>query len=1349
LLDRVQERPDVEGHIRQLRRQRLKERGNAVYITPQAKANLQAGDETCYPLMEKVDEFLASEQRVFLLLGDSGAGKSTFNRELECHLWEAYKKSGAIPLHISLPIIDKPEHDMIAKQLRRAEFTELQIRELKFHRTFALICDGYDESQQTHNLYTSNRLNQLGEWNAKMVISCRSEYIGTDYRDRFQPGDRNHRSEPALFQEAVMTPFSVGQIQEYITQYVSVHRPLWEADEYKRALDLIPSLKELVKNPFLMSLSLEVLPRIVDPGQDLSATQITRVALYDQFIEHWLERGKKRLGEKKMGPLARAAFESLVDEGFTRNGIDYLKRLSVAIYKEQDGQPIVRYSRYNDEDSWKTRFFNREDEKQLLREACPLIRTGNQHRFVHRSLLEYGLALAVFDPHDWKERMAPESVLARRGSTSSVLSSDESDSKEKVPDIVEQEPDFNSPLAWRSFTRELSVLQFLEERVQQEPLFKQQLFDYIEHSKTDKKWRTAASNAITILVRSGVQFNSVDLRGIKIPRADLSNGVFDSAQLQEADLRNVYFHGCWLRRADLSKALVTGVQFGELPLLEQEDDIQSCVYSPNGNTVAISLDNGKIKVYSTTTWEILWTGEHTNNVVIVAYSPNGDQLASGSWDKTVCLWDTTTGANSHVLRGHGGGIACIAYSPQGDQLASGSDDKTVKLWDLETGDCLHTLAGHTKTVTSIAYSPKGDQIVSGSGDATVRLWSIQTSECLHVLREHFEWISMVVFSPQGDQVASASDDNTVRLWNVATGDRRYTLTGHNRSVQSIAYSPKGDRMVSSSNDKTVRLWDVDTGNCLHTLTGHANEVKKVVYSPQGDLIASCSEDKTLRLWDAESGVCLQTLTGHAGCVKSAVFSPKGDQIVSTSFDSTVRLWEVGAGTSQPTSNGHRGWVRMIQCSPKGDEFASCSDDMTVRLWDVETGACRHILRGHRMIVYCVVYSPQGDQLATSSKDSTVRLWNVETGSCSHTLTGHTMEINRVAYSPQGDQLASGSDDRTVRLWNVKSGECRHVLTGHVYNIRDVVYSPNGQQVASSSNDKTVRLWDVQTGECSFTLSGHSEWIWQFVYSPQGDQIATASYDKTARLWNVKTGECRHILTGHESELKTVAYSPDGGQVVSGSRDGSLRLWDTESGTCLQTLDGHNKPVNSTVFSPQGGLVVSACDDKSVRIWDAASGQCRAVIQDFQGYVQQAAWVETLAGSCIVTGSMDGLVGAWQVDVDGDQCHVRLRWRTVRGELDVKDTIMHDVQGLSQLNNQLLKQRGAVGDPANRLLEASKKVATMTSVVSNIKAVSERTEEPPLIGNVSAEQLEQRAEQAKDPLFRDIVAAIVKDIHGPK
>ncbi|KAF9992439.1 hypothetical protein BGZ80_008554, partial [Entomortierella chlamydospora] len=149
LLDCVQNKPDVETSLRKLRRERLEGRGGDVYISPRAKATPKATDH--FDLTDKVQEFLASDRKVFLVLGDSGAGKSTFNKALEINLWDNYKTNGRIPLFIHLPTIEKPERDLIAEGLRKVNFTESQILELKLHREFILICDGYDESQQTQN----------------------------------------------------------------------------------------------------------------------------------------------------------------------------------------------------------------------------------------------------------------------------------------------------------------------------------------------------------------------------------------------------------------------------------------------------------------------------------------------------------------------------------------------------------------------------------------------------------------------------------------------------------------------------------------------------------------------------------------------------------------------------------------------------------------------------------------------------------------------------------------------------------------------------------------------------------------------------------------------------------------------------------------------------------------------------------------------------------------------------------------------------------------------------------------------------------------------------------------------
>ncbi|KAK3807580.1 MAG: hypothetical protein J3Q66DRAFT_444697 [Benniella sp.] len=1243
LLDRVQNKPDVESTLRQLRKQRLKERGNAVYIQPQAKAGLKASDDQQFPLMEKVEEFLSGDQKVLLLLGESGAGKSTFNQQLECDLWHKYKKTtGRIPLFINFPAIDKPEQDMIAKQLRKCEFTEPEIRELKVHRRLILICDGYDESQQTHNLYMSNRLNQPGEWNVQMVISCRSEYLGADYRDRFQPGDRNSRYESGQFQEAVITPFTPDQVQDYIKQYVQVHQPLWEAKDYEQALDFIPGLKELVRNPFLMTLSLEVLPRMVDPGEHPSATQVTRVALYDQFIEHWLERGKKRLSEKELSPQAKAAFESLVDEGFTRNGIHFLKRLAVAIYKEQGGQPIVSYSRFKDEGSWKAEYFSREEEKQLLREACPLTRSGNQYRFIHRSLLEYGLALAIFDPHDWKEKPLPATVSSRRGSTSSAYSFHIHGSSDEAVVSVEQGPDYNSPLSWRYiyFTNEPSILQFLCERITQESVFKNQLFVYIEQSKTDKKW--PAANAITVLVRAGIQFNYIyaDLQGIRIPGADLSYGAFDSSQLQGADLRRVNLRGTLLRGADLSGAQMSGVQFGELPFLKEDYEVWSCGFSPDSKSFAVGLSNGDIRLYSTSTWEQVRTlSGHTEGVQSIAYSPKADRLISGSHDDTARLWDVDAGTSIYTLSGNDRDINGVAFSPCGGSFAYGGGDDTVKVWDAGTGECQLILTGHERTVFSVAYSPNGRMIASGSYDTTLRLWDVPTGLCLHI------------------------------------------LSGHTAEIFAVAYSPREDRVALGGFDRTIRIWDVETGACFRILTGHTSWVRGVAFSPEDDAIASASCN-TVRILDAETETCRQALTGHTGNVISVVFSPKdfmhrleslgpkGNRIACGDDDGTVRLWDVGSGGTREIAIDNRRDVSAVKYSPHGHQSASSSADGLIRLWDVEKGDCRLILARS---VRSIAYSPRGDLLASCSDDFTLRLSDVETGVCRQTFIGHTEYVSDVAYSPQGDRIASGE------------------------------YNGSGSQIASVSADRTIRLWDVDSGDCLHHLSGYDSFVASIAYSPQGDVIASSSGD-IVKLWDVATGDCLHILIGHTIYVLFAVYSPQGDQVASGGGDEFVKIWNVRTGERLHTLNGHTGSVMSAEYSPQGDHIVSSSQDKTIRLWDVASGQCQAVIQNLDTYITSIAWSTAPGANCFVAGCSDGSMYMWRLIEDGGECSIQAQWiwRPVKGELNVTDTLVQDVPGLSRLNEQLLKQRGAVGEPFVRLRETSKKVISMVSVVSSLK-----------------------------------------------
>jgi hypothetical protein len=376
-------------------------------------------------------------------------------------------------------------------------------------------------------------------------------------------------------------------------------------------------------------------------------------------LEQWVERGQMRLIERDLGSQVQNAFDALIEDGFSKNTIGFVKDLAVAIFEHQDGNSVVTYSPIQDKTTWKAEFFGLNNDKNLMREASPLNHRGNQYRFIHRSVLEYGLTRAAFEP--------------RQGGID-----------EQGDQGMKQE--LTSPLS-QTFVHEPSILQFLAERVQQEQKFKQELLDFIEKSKSNENWSIAAANAITILVRAGTHFIGADLNNIRIRGADLSYGQFDSAHLKGADLRDVELHSIWMLRADLRQARMGGVEFGEWPYLEADSAVYCCTYSPDGNTCAFGCEDGSIRMYDTASWTETSRKAHSGTVNSVVYSPNGQQITSESDDTTVRLWDVQTGAPGQILSGHTNSVQSVVYSPNGQQIASGSNDKTVRLWDVDSGQC--------------------------------------------------------------------------------------------------------------------------------------------------------------------------------------------------------------------------------------------------------------------------------------------------------------------------------------------------------------------------------------------------------------------------------------------------------------------------------------------------------------------------------------------------------------------------------------------------------------------------------------------------------------------------------------
>ncbi len=1059
----------------------------ANYVPPEG---MSLHNDERFDLARKIQSFLDSDKKSLLLLGEAGAGKSTLNRHVARDLWQAYRQEPekqAIPVFIALSSLPHtPDNNLVNTFFKQQGFSDEQIRTLQIDHRFVLILDGFDEIEDRHRDFY--RDNQLDKWrHAKIIISSRPEYLGAGYQYKFHPS-----GEPTTLQEYRLAPFSAKTISRYVEQYSKNHPDAaWSAEDYQQALQE-PTIQVLVSNPFLLKMAVSELPALGTAG--LQGNRLTRLTLYAQFVSSWFARSQQRLARIQLNPNETEEFQRLEGEGFYAHQMGFNQELAIHMY--QAGEVVSHYTKKisslrgrnqaHDEQDWRAQLLNHDViETKLKCLNAPLIiqhdvkGVGKTYRFIHKSVRDYFVAKTLWEAFD-----------AQRGLAANAW--------------------FNTlPLV-----DDPAILDFLVERVKQEEAFKTQLLNVVKRTKTEPQFAQGAANAITVLVRVGVQFSGADLSGIRIPGANLSYGVFDSVRLTGADLRNVNLIGAWLRNADLSGTRMEGMQFGELPGLQFEYGVEACCYSPDGRLLIVAHGH-TITLHDAQTLEE--KGRligHEYSVTSVVTSADGRYVVSGSVDATVRVWDwQTPGAAPRVLRGHEYGVNSVVISADGQYVVSGSVDATVRVWDWQTPEAAsRVLSGHDNVVNSVALSADGRYVVSGSSDKTVRAWDWQTPEAApRVLSGHEGPVYSVVMSADGRYVASGSSDKTVRVWDWQTLEAApRVLSGHNDVVTSVVMSVDGRYLVSGSSDETVRVWEWQTPEAApRVLSGHGNWVRSVVMSADGRYVVSGSLDHTVRVWEWQTSEAVPpVLSGHNDGVTSVAMSADGRHLVSGSDDKTVRVWEWQTLEAAPrVLSGHDNSVRSVVMSADGRYVVSGSWDHTVRMWDWQTPeAAPRVLSGHKGWVESAVMSADGRYVVSGSLDYTVRVWDWQTPEAvSRVLSGHEDEVTSVVMSADGRYVVSGSSDHTVLVWELQTPEAvPRVLTGHEDSVTSVVMSANGQYVVSGSWDKTVRVWHIASGQCLATIHGFNGGVrsvaWQNVDGI--DYLITGSDDKMVRCWQL-------------------------------------------------------------------------------------------------------------------------------------------------------------------------------------------------------------------------------------------------------
>lgn len=720
-----------------------------------------------------------------------------------------------------------------------------------------------------------------------------------------------------------------------------------------------------------------------------------------------------------------------------------------------------------------------------------------------------------------------------------------------------------------------------------------------------------------------------------------------------------------------------GVQ--DMVLEGHQSGVTCIVLSSDGQRLVSGGEDRKVKIWEQQdddSWKLgQVVGEHEGVVYCVALSNDRRRLISAS-DLEMIVWDLQShdgkdqwGQHAVLKEVHSEEVLCMALSPDGNLLLSGSDDSTLVLWSLGDAACGPTwerLGRHAQAVCAVVMSRDCKRACSGSMDNTIKVWDVDTKDCIANLTDHGDAVTCLALGVDGHRLVSGSEDRSIRVWDLKTNDCTCVLMGHTDWVQSVALRSDGQELVSCCLDGSIKLWDLDSRLCISTLEGHKEEVWTVALSNDGRWLYSGSDDTTIRVWDLGRGECTMNLEdfNDDGDISLAL-SKNGRHLVCAPKDEKIMsVWDLMMGERIQVLKGHEGNINAIALNNDGRKLASASADGTVRIWNPQRDICiaslKNVCQGQHETcgVTAVALSGSGHRMAGGCADGTVFVWeaaqvdarpgaNAETGEASQwqhfgTVVSHTASVTSLAMSQDGHTLVSGSDDMTIRVWDLKDGKLNNIATevigcgvacvalnrpatliaacfsgrkdkiievwelnkdhsitlyvelsqGLIEKVTCVKFAQDGKQLISADG-KNVRIWDVDLQQCIATLDGHPSQVSGVAPSLDGLRVVSGSvggkYDKRVFVWDTETGQCTASLqVNDEPGVTALAMSDTGKHLFSASHDHVIRRWDLEKGSSTE-LRGHTGPVTAIAMSCKGNLLVSGSDDNSLRLWDVKTG----------------------------------------------------------------------------------------------------------------------------------------------------------------